>query len=86
MRVRLSDLEPGETAVVEEVALPEPEQQLLMRFGFFANAEVKCSRRAPLGDPIVYALDGTEVALRAETACQIFGSRVDPKAMGEHTE
>ena len=83
MRVRLSDLQPGETAVIENVALPEAEQQLLVRFGFFDGAEVRCSRRAPLGDPIVYSLDGSEIALRTETACRIFASPVDEEAMSE---
>jgi len=80
MRVRLSDLEPGEAAVIEEVALPELEQQVLIRFGFFDGAEVRCSRRAPLGDPVVYSVDGSEVALRTETACRIFASPVDREA------
>lgn len=70
----LSEMEPGEIAVIEDVRLPDAEQQLLMRFGFFVGAEVKCCRRAPLGDPIVYGVDGTEIALRAETASQIFSS------------
>ncbi len=82
MRVRLSDLEPGETAVIEDVAMPEAERQLLMRFGFFDGAEVRCLRRAPLGDPIVYSLDGSEIALRAETACQIFASPLAEEATG----
>jgi len=77
MRVRISELKPGETAVIEDVALPESERQLLIRFGFFDGAEVRCSRRAPLGDPVVYSLDGSEVALRTETACRIFAWRVD---------
>jgi len=79
MRIRLSELEPGEAAVIEDVALPETERQLLIRFGFFDGAEVRCSRRAPLGDPIVYSLDATQVALRTETACRIFASPVDRK-------
>lgn len=86
MHIRLSDLEPGENVVIEEVALPEPERQLLARFGFFDGAAVRCSRRAPLGDPIVYSLDGSEIALRAETACQIFGSRVNSKTISKNTE
>jgi len=80
MRVRLSELKPGEAAVIEDVALPEGERQLLMRFGFFDGAEVRCSRRAPLGDPVIYSLDGSEVALRTETACRIFASPIDGKA------
>lgn len=78
----LSEMQPGEIAVIEDVRLPEAEQQLLMRFGFFAGAEVKCCRRAPLGDPIVFGLDGTEIALRAETASQIFTSPVLPTSNG----
>lgn len=81
MRLPLSSLEQGEAAVIEEVALAESDRRFLMRFGLFAGAEVKCLRRAPLGDPIVYALDGSEVALRAETACQIVVSRREPRAM-----
>lgn len=80
MRIRLSDLKAGEAAIIEEVALPESERQLLVRFGFFDGGEVRCSRRAPLGDPIVYSVDGSEVALRTETACRIFASQVDRKA------
>lgn len=83
MRVRLSDLKPGEMAIIEDVALPEAEQQLLVRFGFFDGAAVQCSRRAPLGDPVVYSLDGSEVALRTETACRIFASPIDGKATRE---
>lgn len=77
--VRLSDLELGESAVIEELALSVSERQFLTRFGFFVGAEVRCSRRAPLGDPIVYSLDGSEIALRAETARRILVSRVEAK-------
>jgi len=86
MQVRLSDLKPGETAVIEEVALPESERQLLMRFGFYDGVEIRCSHRAPLGDPIVYSLDGSEIALRAETACQILGARVESRPITDHSE
>jgi ferrous iron transport protein A len=79
----LSQIEPGETAVIERLALPASEEQLLMRFGFFVGAEVKCSRRAPLGDPIVYSVDGSEIALRAETACRIYVSYADPARTSE---
>ena len=80
MQARLSDLKPGEIAVIEEMALPESERQLLMRFGFYEGAEIRCSRRAPLGDPVVYSVDGSEVALRTETACRIFASTGETKA------
>jgi len=83
MLIRLSDLEPGEIAVIEGVALPEPERELLTRCGFFDGVEVRCSRRAPLGDPVVYWLDGSEIALRTETVCRIFASPVDGETKNE---
>jgi ferrous iron transport protein A len=79
MNLALSDLEPGAVVEIEKMELPEFEREFLLRFGFLVGAEVKCLRRAPLGDPIVYSLEGSEIALRAETACQIFVSRVEQK-------
>jgi len=38
--------------------------------------QVRFSRRAPLGDPSVYSVDGTEIALRAETARHIMFSEI----------
>jgi len=55
--------------------LPPTHQQFLTRIGIVPGAEITFSRRAPLGDPSVYSVDGTEVALRAETASYIFVQR-----------
>ena len=79
----LSEIEPGETVLIEQMDLPASEEQLLMRFGFFVGAEVKCLRHAPLGDPTVYAVDGSEIALRAETACKIFVLRIEARVTSE---
>ena len=68
----LLDLKPGETGVVANVQLPAQIQQLLVRFGFVNGAEVRFSRSAPLGDPLLYSIEGSEVALRADTAVHIF--------------
>jgi Fe2+ transport system protein FeoA len=68
LRIALTDLELGEAGIIDHISLPSSEQQFLMRIGFVPGAEVKFSRHAPLGDPSVYAVDGTEIALRAETA------------------
>jgi Fe2+ transport system protein FeoA len=46
-----------------------------MRVGFVPGVQVKFSRRAPMGDPSVYSVDGTEIALRAETASRIMVRR-----------
>lgn len=74
----LLDLRPGETGVIDSLELPDQVQQMLLRFGFVAGAEVRFSRSAPLGDPLLYTIEGTDVALRAETARRILLLPRDP--------
>ncbi|HEU5352432.1 MAG TPA: FeoA family protein [Terracidiphilus sp.] len=64
----LSDLKIGETGVLVALDLPESVQNHLMHMGFVPDALVTALRRAPAGDPTVYAIDGMEIALRTETA------------------
>jgi ferrous iron transport protein A len=64
----LSELKIGGWGVVEGLQLPEEIQHHLMHMGFMPEARVRAVRRAPTGDPTVYAVDGMEVALRRETA------------------
>ncbi|MGB7264494.1 MAG: FeoA family protein [Terracidiphilus sp.] len=67
----LSELTVGERGVVVALDLPESVQNHLMHMGFVPDAEVTALRRAPAGDPTVYAVDGLEIALRHETAAAI---------------
>lgn len=67
----LSDLRVGETGVLVSLELPESVQNHLMHMGFVPDARVTALRRAPAGDPTVYAVDGIEIALRRETASAI---------------
>ena len=67
----LSELNVGETAMVVALDLPETVQNHLMHMGFVPDATVTALRRAPAGDPTVYAIDGMEIALRRETADSI---------------
>ena len=53
---------------MEELTLPDEVQHHLMHMGFVPEARVLAVRRAPAGDPTVYAIDGFEIALRKETA------------------
>ena len=64
----LSELKVGESGVVVALDLPESVQNHLMHMGFVPDALVTALRRAPAGDPTVYAIDGMEIALRHETA------------------
>lgn len=64
----LSELKVGQTAVVSRLNLPPAVQHHLMHMGIMPEATILALRRAPAGDPTVYAVDGIEVALRRETA------------------
>lgn len=64
----LTDLHIGETATLIALDLPESVQNYLMHMGFVPDAQVTALRKAPAGDPTVYAIDGMEIALRRETA------------------
>jgi ferrous iron transport protein A len=64
----LTDLQIGETAILEALDLPDSVQNYLMHMGFVPDAVVTALRRAPAGDPTVYSVDGMEIALRRETA------------------
>ena len=64
----LTDLRIGETATLIALDLPDSVQNYLMHMGFVPDAQVTALRKAPAGDPTVYAIDGMEIALRRETA------------------
>ncbi len=67
----LSELGIGQDAVVSRLDLPEEVQHHLMHMGFIPGARVTVLRRAPAGDPTVFAIDGLEIALRRDTASSI---------------
>ncbi len=64
----LSELQIGESGILIGLDLPESVQNHLMHMGFVPDAHVTALRKAPAGDPTVYAIDGMEIALRIETA------------------
>jgi Fe2+ transport system protein FeoA len=64
----LSELAVGESGILVSLELPDSVQNHLMHMGFVPDARVIALRRAPAGDPTVYAIDGMEIALRHETA------------------
>lgn len=67
----LSDLKVGESGVIERLDLAEEDARRLMELGFLPGASVLLSRRTPFGDPNVFRIDDSEIALRRETAMQI---------------
>ncbi len=67
-QMALHELADGQWAVIKSLDLPVEIQNQLMHMGFMPDAPVTAIRRAPAGDPTVYGIDGSEVALRRETA------------------
>lgn len=67
----LGELGEGQAGVLERLDLPEDVAQRLMEMGFLPGQEVVPARSAPGGDPRVFRVDGSEVALRRETASRV---------------
>ena len=67
----LSDLKEGESGIIDRLDLPEDVARRLMELGFLPGHIVVPARSAPGGEPRVYRVDGSEVALRRETASHL---------------
>ncbi len=65
------DLREGEQGILDRIDLPERLGRRLMELGFLPGAAVTAARSAPGGDPRVFRVDGSEVALRLETAARV---------------
>jgi ferrous iron transport protein A len=72
----LSDLSPGDRAVVESVAGEPRLVQRLYEFGLLEGEEVELIARAPLGDPIEIRLGNTRLSLRKSEAAGIIVRRL----------
>src|ERR1035441_2740769 len=64
----LDDLLPRAAGVLPRIELPEADATRLMEIGFLPGARIEAGRSAPGGDPRVFRVDGTEFALRRDTA------------------
>jgi ferrous iron transport protein A len=71
VRARLADLRPGEAGVLDVIDLPEDDARRLMELGFLPGSLVTAARRSPFGDPRLFRVDGSEIAIRRETAQQV---------------
>jgi ferrous iron transport protein A len=66
--VDLVDLRRGDAAILDRIDLPGEDARRLMELGFLPGATVTAGLSAPGGDPRVFQVDGSEIALRRETA------------------
>jgi ferrous iron transport protein A len=75
----LADLPSGQRCVIDRIDLPEDVARRLMELGFLPGNEVTPGMRAPGGGPRVFRVDGSEVALRDDTAARLLLRR-DPES------
>src|SRR6266852_9279911 len=68
----LLELERGEEGILDRIDLPEDIARRLMELGFLPGHVITRGRSAPGGDPRVFRVDGSEIALRRETAAKLF--------------
>jgi ferrous iron transport protein A len=67
----LHELKRGESGILDRLEVPEDEARRLMEMGFLPGHKVTPAHSAPGGDPRVFRVDGSEVALRRETAIRL---------------
>ena len=67
----LTELRRGESGILDRLDLPEEDARRLMEMGFLPGHAVTPAHAAPGGDPRVFRVDGSEVALRRETAARL---------------
>ena len=68
---KLADLRRGERANLDRIDLPADDARRLMELGFLPGTSVTAGCSAPGGDPRVFQVDGSEIALRTETAARL---------------
>ena len=64
----LTELKRGESGIIDRLDLPTEDATRLMEMGFVPGHTVTPANAAPGGDPRVFRVDGSEIALRRETA------------------
>ena len=68
LQATLVDLRRGDAGILHSIDLPGDDARRLMELGFLPGTRVTASFSAPGGDPRVFQVDGSEIALRRETA------------------
>lgn len=79
----LADLRVGESAVLSDLEVSPPVAEHLMNLGFVPGLVVKVLRSGPGGDPRVYRVDGTEVAMRRDLSRHIHVELMSASAFGD---
>ncbi len=78
--VSLSDLRPGQVGYVQEIRTNGLLRRRMLDLGFVPGAEVSVALESPAGDPTVYRVRGTSIALRRADAAHIRVARHQEEA------
>jgi Fe2+ transport system protein FeoA len=65
------DLRHGDAGVLDHIELPGDDARRLMEMGFIPGTRVVAAHSAPGGGPRVFQVDGSEIALRRDTASRM---------------
>jgi len=79
----LADLRVGESAVVSNLELSPPVAEHLMNLGLVPGLAVTVARSGPGGDPRVYRVEGTEIAMRRDLSRHIHVELLGAPAFGD---
>jgi len=79
----LADLRVGESAIVSDLQLSPPVAEHLMNLGVVPGLEVTVARGGPGGDPRVYRVEGTEIAMRRDVSRHIHVELLGAPAFGD---
>ncbi|MBP3655545.1 MAG: ferrous iron transport protein A, partial [Clostridia bacterium] len=73
----LSDLHPGQSAVIDSVGGEGALRQHFLDMGVIPGAQVTLVKFAPMGDPMELTIHGYSLTLRVDDAKKIAVSRID---------
>jgi ferrous iron transport protein A len=79
----LVDLRRGDAAILDRIDLPGDDARRLMELGFLPGTTITAGFSAPGGDPRVFQVDGSEIALRRETAARLTVRLAQPARLAE---
>ena len=75
----LTDLPPGQTAVIEKILIPPEHRGRLLEMGLLVGTPVELVRFAPMGDPVELKVRGYHLTIRKHDAEQIIISQPPQK-------
>ena len=76
MKISIDKLELGQAGIIEEISL-EVIPLSLLEMGCLPGERVELIQRAPLRDPLYIKVNDSHLAIRQETAIQIFVKPLD---------